>query len=135
MSISIPLKLQLLYLVFALGYNVVSYFMQITEGVGLAATSPVFGFVMVVLIVAPCTVTGFLKMLKVHAIYAMFVSVVFCLIGGTFPHVRAYLSGDISNYSSIWSLIAAAGINFSGWMREGKTSAPAWYEPSGKGAS
>ncbi len=108
------LLLQLVYLAFALGYNVVSYVLLKSTGTGLAQTSPVLGFVAVTLIPGLCTLFGWTGRMQIHAIYALFVSIVFCLIGGTLPHVRAFIAGDLSNYLSVTSLFAAAGINFTG---------------------
>ena len=108
------LKLQLLYLAFALGYNVVSYALLHSTGTGLAQTSPIFGFVAVSLIPGLCTAIGWIGRMQLHAICALFVSVVFCIVGGTLPHVRAFIAGDLTNYLSVKSLFAAAGINFTG---------------------
>jgi hypothetical protein len=53
-------------------------------------------------------------LLVLHAVYGLFVSVVFCIVGETLPHVRAFIAGDLSNYLSVKSLFAAASINFAG---------------------
>ena len=108
------LVLQVVYLAFGLGYNVVSYVLLHSTGTGLAQTSPIFGFVAVSLIPGLCTVVGWTGRMQIHAIYALFVSVVFCIVGGTLPHVRAFIAGDLSNYLSVTSLFAAASINFTG---------------------
>ena len=108
------LVLQLVYLAFALGYNVVSYVLVQSTGTGLAQTSPIFGFVAVSLIPGLCTVIGWTGRMQIHAILAIFVGVVFCLVGGALPHVRAFIAGDLSNYWSVTSLFAAASLNFTG---------------------
>ncbi len=120
------LVLQVVYLAFALGYNVVSYVLLHSTGTGLAQTSPVFGFVAVSLIPGLCTVIGWTGRMQIHAIYALFVGVVFCIVGGTLPHVRAFIAGDLSNYLSVTSLFAAASINFTGAIIYLMSAQAAW---------
>ncbi len=120
------LILQLLYLAFALGYNVVSYALLQSTGTGLAQTSPVLGFVAVSLIPGLCTLIGWTGRMQIHAIYALFVSIVFCFIGGTLPHVWAFIAGGLSNYLSVTSLFAAASINFAGAIIYLMSARDAW---------
>jgi len=117
-SLSNILFLQWVYLILALGYNVVSFILLKTQGTGLAQTSPIFGFVAELCITGPAPILGsFGKTMPLHFAYYLFLAVFLCFVGGVLPHVKAYLSGDYQDkYLSIYSLLAAVVVNSFGTL-------------------
>lgn len=108
------LWLQIVYIALALAFNAVSFVVQQSTGAGIAPLNPVFGFSFIAIAFAPCVFLGFRGHFKVHAVYALILSVVSCFIGGVLPHAQKFLAGDLSGYASAGALLTGAGINFFG---------------------
>ncbi len=112
-AISSLLKLQLLYCILGVGYNVVSYIMAATSGRQLSSTSPAVGAAFMSFY-GLCLITGYKGLNKAYRLLMVFF-LVFTGYGGIIKHFIVYAQQPDA-YSSQMAWASAIGINIFGFL-------------------
>ena len=128
LAISSLLKLQLLYCVLGVGYNVVSYIKAATGAKALASTPPVTG-ALFMLFYGVCLLPGYKGMFKFYRVL-MALFVVVTGYGGIIKHFIVY-SQQPDAYSSVLAWASAIGINVFGALLNLMALA-GWFESDSK---
>ena len=111
MKLKTLLKLQLVYVVLGMAYNLVSLWLKSIGQPPLSATQPLIGIIgmgVFVLFLLP----GYLRKIVVYRIL-MGLAVIYLGLGGVITHIFNIFSQP-SLYSSVWAWAGALGINLFG---------------------
>lgn len=110
-SLSRLLKLQWVYVILGVGYNIVSYFVVISGGQQLSTTSPFRG-APAMLMYGLFMIAAYKNRFKLYR-FLMFLSILIYGWGGIGIHIMKY-SKDPSLYASFTAWVLAVGINVFG---------------------
>ena len=100
MKLIMLLKLQLLYLIFGLAYNLISLIMFYSGGKALSETSPLLGAV-TLLIYGLFLLTGFAGKQKAYRVL-MLVAFVVLGYGGVISHILNYSNLELYYSATVW---------------------------------
>jgi hypothetical protein len=111
-TLDLLLKLQAVYCLLGIGYNVVSLVLSRTGGSTLSPTDPVMGFVSMA-VYGGCLLVGVLQYKRIYRIL-MALSVMVLGYGGVVLHLVNYTAGRTFLYDSMLAWGAAVCINLFG---------------------
>jgi hypothetical protein len=112
LTLGLLLKLQVLYVLAGIGYNVVSLVLSRTGGSRLSPTDPASGLI-VMAVYGGCLLVGRLGYTRIYRIL-MALSVLVLGYGGVVLHLTNYTAGRAFLYDSTLAWAAAVGINLFG---------------------
>ncbi len=112
LTLRLLIKLQALYCLLGIGYNVVSLVLAKTGGSPLSSTSPVTGFI-VMAAYGGCVAVGALHYVRIYRVL-MALSVLVLGYGGIVIHVMNFMAGRTFLYDSTAAWAVAVGINVYG---------------------
>jgi hypothetical protein len=112
LTLPLLLKLQVVYCLLGIGYNVVSLILSRTGGSGLAPTNPLMGMV-VMAVYGGCLAVGALGYVRIYRIL-MALSVLVLGYGGVVVHLVNYTAGRTFLYDSTVAWGVALAINLFG---------------------
>ncbi|MBU2646343.1 hypothetical protein KKI24_16670 [bacterium] len=111
--LSTLLKLQLIYCILGIAYNVVSFLMVITIGRRLSGNAPFTGALLMI-IYGLCLITGLIHLQKVYR----FLMLLFVLVIGYSGFINHFIiyTRQPEVYASFLAWFSAVGINFFGLL-------------------
>jgi hypothetical protein len=112
LTLGLLLRLQLVYCLLGIGYNVVSLIVSRTGGSTLAPTDPVMGMI-VMAVYGGCLLVGALRYVRIYRILAA-LSVLVLGYGGVVVHLVNFAAGHAFLYRGIVAWGAAVAINLFG---------------------
>ncbi len=112
LTLGLLLRLQLVYCLLGIGYNVVSLILSRTGGSTLAPTDPVMGMV-VMAVYGGCLLVGALRYVRIYRVLSA-LSVLVLGYGGVVVHLVNFTAGHSFLYRGTVAWGAAVGINLFG---------------------